>query len=68
MRRNPLSLAIAQALLAEQLLGVLDSEEHRDQPAVEAVQRVEGDVGVHAGHRLAGHGESMGTPLHGVSP
>ena len=45
-----------------------DAEQHGDQPAVEAVQRVEGDVGVHAGHRLAGHGESMGTPRHGVSP
>jgi hypothetical protein len=68
MRQNTLSLAIAQALLAEQLLGVLDSEQHGDQPAVEAVQRAEGDVGVHAGHRLACHRESMGTPRHGVSP
>jgi hypothetical protein len=44
------------------------AEQHRDQPAIEAVQRVEGDVGVHAGHRLACHRESMGTPRHGVSP
>lgn len=43
------------------------AEQHRDQPAVEAVQRAEGDVGVHAGHRLACHRESMGTPRHGVS-
>jgi DNA-binding transcriptional regulator YdaS (Cro superfamily) len=45
-----------------------DAKQHRDQPAVEAVQRLEGEGVVHAGHRLASHGESMGTPRHGVSP
>lgn len=68
MRLHPLSVAIAHALLAQRLAGLLDVEQHRDEPAVEAVQRVEGEGVVHAGHRLASHGESMGTPRHGVSP
>jgi len=46
----------------------LQREQHRNESALKVAQRLDLDGGFHGAHRLACHGESMGTRDHGVSP